>query len=85
MSIHEACLEGDINLLKDLINSGVKVNEHDSDYRSPLHCAAFVGSVECVKFLLSQAQINIDMKDKNGMTPLHLAGMLLRYYYPIIR
>lgn len=83
MSIHEACLGGDVSKVKDLLSGGVDVNHLDSDSWSPLHCAcaASVGSLECVEILLQQPGIQRDIKDSNGRTPLFLAGLLTKIFH----
>lgn len=75
MSLHGPCLEGDLPRLIELLNEqNADINEIDDDLRTPLHCAAFNGSLQCASYLLHQEGIKIDMKDKNGMSPLQLAG-----------
>ena len=62
-----------------LLENGAEVEvRQDLDDETPLHIAAVVGSVECVKLLLNYgADINVVDEDNN--TPLHWAcssGML---------
>ena len=44
----------------------------DSKYSTPLHWACYMGSYECVEFLLNK-NVKIEPKDEDGNTPLHLA------------
>lgn len=46
----------------------------DNGYSSPIHWAAYSGSLESFDFLVSQGA-NIDAQDKDGFTPLHLAAL----------
>lgn len=41
---------------------------------SPLHLAAWKGSEECVKLLLAEPNLNMDIETIDGFTPLHLAA-----------
>lgn len=52
-----------------LLKSGADSNVFDSGGKTPLMCAAESGTVEAVKWLLTQ-KIVIDAADKNGMTAL---------------
>ena len=40
---------------------------------TPLHLAAERGHIECVKTLLSHPNINVNIKDNQGNTPLQVA------------
>ena len=50
---------------------------HKSDYSGSiaLHCAANKGHTEVCEILLSNSNLNIDAKDNNGFTALHLATL----------
>lgn len=75
MSFHDPCLEGDLSRLIELLSQqNADINETDDEFRTPLHYAAFSGSYQCVSYLLKQEDIEIDKKDKYGMSPLQLAG-----------
>lgn len=53
-------------------NMGQK-SAHDKDYSTPLHRASFVGEHEVVRLMLDHRHgANVDAKDKDGKSPLHL-------------
>lgn len=64
-----AANEGDLEGIKELLDSGASVNFRDIDNRTPLHVAACQGYVEVVQFLID-VRAEIDPKDRWGSTPL---------------
>ncbi|XRB09682.1 potassium channel skor [Pycnococcus provasolii] len=64
-----AASEGDLEVLRLLVENGVPVDEGDYDQRCALHLAAAEGQLLAVNFLISNgAQVNV--KDRWGGTPL---------------
>ncbi|KAJ7960701.1 putative Protein kinase [Quillaja saponaria] len=61
--------EGDLDGIKELLDSGVDVNFRDIDSRTALHIAACQGRTDVVEFLL-QNGAEVDPKDQWGSTPL---------------
>ncbi|KAF9683723.1 hypothetical protein SADUNF_Sadunf04G0044000 [Salix dunnii] len=61
--------EGDLEGIKDLLNSGVDVNFRDIDDRTALHIASCQGFTQVVALLLDHGA-EIDPKDRWGSTPL---------------
>ncbi len=45
----------------------------DSEKRSPLHAAAFLGHADVVELLLNKGDAVVDAKDVKWLTPLHRA------------
>lgn len=75
MSIHEACLDNNLLLLKQLTsNKKNDINELDEDKRTPLFCACFSGSFNCLDYLLGLEGIDAEKKSK-GIPPFHIAGL----------
>ena len=72
--LHEAVLDGDIELVKKLIDNGADVNEKDNNLFTPLHYATqeFSSKKECLEIIkiLLHAGSNIEARDANGNTPL---------------
>ncbi|CAG2215560.1 unnamed protein product [Mytilus edulis] len=80
--IHLAAREGLPNVIRKLIEKDVDPNVWDADqmspdscYRTPLHRAVEVGSIEVISVLLKH-KADIDASDIKGWTPLHLAVAL---------
>eukprot|EP00924_Labyrinthula_sp_SR-Ha-C_P000314 augustus_masked-scaffold_25-processed-gene-3.59-mRNA-1 protein AED:0.40 eAED:0.41 QI:0/-1/0/1/-1/1/1/0/362 len=51
-----------------------------SNLGSPLHGAVFSKDITCVKFLLQLDKINVNIRDQDGVTPLHVAIGLRNEY-----
>ncbi|QQR49159.1 ankyrin repeat domain-containing protein [bacterium] len=74
-SIHKAAQHGNAEDLQRLIKNGANVNTKCDDDATPLHYAAFNGHVECVKILLGEKDIFVNVHTKLcGSTPLHFAA-----------
>lgn len=75
MSIHVACLENNLSLLKqNTYNKKVDINALDRENRTPLFCASLSGSLECLEYLLNYEGIDKKMKS-DGIPPIHAAGL----------
>ncbi|GAA0144004.1 non-receptor serine/threonine protein kinase [Lithospermum erythrorhizon] len=61
--------EGDLEGIKELLDSGTDVNFKDIDNRTALHVAACQWYIDVVQFLL-QNGAKVDPKDRWGSTPL---------------
>ncbi len=66
--LHYASALGKIEAMKILIGKGAKVDCLNMMGDTPLHYAS---SGEAVNLLLSYKEVNINVQDYNGMTPLH--------------
>jgi acyl-CoA-binding protein len=73
-NVIRAATTGDINLLSQLLLSGVDVNQRDENGQTALHMAADKGMIECVRFLL-QAGADPNATDKDGISVLE-AGVI---------
>ncbi|TNV87946.1 hypothetical protein FGO68_gene6125 [Halteria grandinella] len=65
-----AASNGDVAGVKKAKSQGVDLNKGDYDRRTPLHVAASGGHFEVVKYLLEEANVNINPIDRWGATPL---------------
>lgn len=72
--MHWAVKLGDVELLQTLVNAGAHVhNETTSESRMcPIHWAASEGKVSSLNFLIDQ-NVDINVRDSNGCTPLIIA------------
>ena len=64
-----AVQEGNLELVKSLVESGTSVNSHDDDNRSTLHHAAAKGNLVIIEYLIG-AGAYLDSIDNFGLTPL---------------
>jgi ankyrin repeat protein len=67
--------EGDVRLVKQLIDAGRNVNATDSFKRTPLFAAAFCNRPEVGNLLIDKGSA-VNAKDFLGMSPLHAAVLV---------
>eukprot|EP00123_Amoebidium_parasiticum_P008238 comp18669_c0_seq1/m.20327 comp18669_c0_seq1/g.20327 ORF comp18669_c0_seq1/g.20327 comp18669_c0_seq1/m.20327 type:complete len:854 (-) comp18669_c0_seq1:232-2793(-) len=72
LQANAAAAAGDVEALKKLHASGLKVNSADYDGRTPLHLAAAEGQMVAVEYLVSVGA-NLDAIDRWGLMPLQEA------------
>jgi glutamate dehydrogenase len=65
-----AASQGNVELLKQLLDDGGDPNVTDYDKRTPLHLAAAEGHLEVCKYLVEQKKANVNALDRWGHTPL---------------
>ncbi len=74
ISIHEAAALGNIEVVKQFLDSGTDVNAKDETGGTPLDEAAGWGRKDIVELLIAKgADVNAKFDD-DGSTPLHLAA-----------
>ncbi|XP_010035890.2 integrin-linked protein kinase 1 [Eucalyptus grandis] len=64
-----AANEGDLDSIRELLDSGADVNFRDIDGRTALHIAACQGRTDVVQLLIDRGAV-VDPKDRWGSTPL---------------
>ena len=69
-----AVFGNDSKKIKQLIQTGMRVNSEDIYGTTPLFWAAQMGAVECVQQLLSAPGIDVNKAGKYGYTPLYRAA-----------
>jgi ankyrin repeat protein len=73
-AVYAACYSGQVGVLKELIDFGVRVHyARHSDLRTPLHAAAGGGHLDCLRKLIA-AKHPLNCIDEDGLTPLLLAA-----------
>ncbi|XVE73007.1 hypothetical protein DITRI_Ditri11bG0083600 [Diplodiscus trichospermus] len=84
----DAAFTGDLNLFKRLANEldaegnlAEKIaNSKDDEGRAALHVAAFGGRTRILKYLIDDLNLDINVTDDEGNTPLHCA--IQRKHFP---
>ena len=72
-SLHAAAEEGNVDLVKSLLERGADINDRDAYGGTPLYRAAAQGNVEVVDLLIEQGA-EVDSPNNQGWTPLHIAS-----------
>ncbi|KAG8579262.1 hypothetical protein GDO81_010781 [Engystomops pustulosus] len=73
-SLAEACSDGDVNVVRKLLNQGRSVNEHSKEGESLLGLACLAGYYELVQVLLAMHANVEDRGSKGDITPLMAAA-----------
>lgn len=71
--------EGDLDGIKELLDSGTDVNFRDIDKRTALHVAACQGRTDVVRLLLSRGA-DVDPEDRWGSTVIFINPFLVRMF-----
>ena len=75
--LHEACICGNLPILKELLNHGAIIDIKNADEEISLHTACKKGFVTIVKEILcrgnNQREELLEARDKESNSPLHLA------------
>lgn len=69
----EAVKNGDLDVVKAIINLGAKINAHNKDGQTPLMAAVEHNKPKIVKYLMGQNKINIFAEDAKGNSALRSA------------
>ncbi len=72
IQLHKACLDGDLNKAKIILNQGVNVDVVDHEHMTPVYYACLNGHVELAKFLMMTCKANISIRDNSDNTFLHM-------------
>ncbi|XP_039511576.1 protein phosphatase 1 regulatory subunit 12C isoform X2 [Pimephales promelas] len=71
-ALHQACIDGSMEMVEFLLSQGAKVNQVDSEGWTPLHVAASCGNLEITEFLLQQGA-SLCTVNCDGDVPLDIA------------
>ncbi|XP_064625518.1 ankyrin-3-like [Lineus longissimus] len=74
--LHNILMETDTEILKLLIPDKMSCNARGHNETTILHTAADLGCREHVKYLLSCPDIDVNLKDKLGKSPIHYATQI---------
>jgi ankyrin repeat protein len=76
-ALHNAIEEGNLEIVKMLVNAGAKIDIPDNQRNTPLHISAFNNKIEIMEFLLAQQHLVnsefLDAVESDGSTALHYA------------
>ena len=72
-SLHSAAEEGNIDVVRSLLEQGIEINGRNASNQTPLDRAASKGNLDVVRFLVKRGA-EVDSCDKKGWTPLHQAA-----------
>ncbi|XP_026158200.1 protein phosphatase 1 regulatory subunit 12C isoform X2 [Mastacembelus armatus] len=72
-ALHQACIDGSMEMVTFLLKHGAKVNKVDSEGWTPLHVAASCGHPEIADFLLQQGA-SLSAVNCDGDVPLDIAS-----------
>lgn len=64
---------GDLSSLRSAYESGVDLNCADYDKKTALHQTCSASQIDCFKFLVEDAKVALEPRDRWGMTPLDCA------------
>ena len=62
-ALHEAAVDGNINIMKALVDHGAKINVYDSEGFTPLDYAVFGGNFECASYLIENGAKDDRVRD----------------------
>jgi ankyrin repeat protein len=65
---------GNLNEVKDLVSQKASLSARYSDGWTLIHCAAYGGKLDIVKYLVAGEKNSLKIKDNNGRVPLHCAA-----------
>ena len=80
--MHEACSQGNVDVVELLLQNGAELQARDSEFMTPIHYAAMNERVDCVKVLVEHAEETggtafaehiISELERENQTALHIA------------
>lgn len=69
--LHAAATNGHLDVVKNLIDRGARVNARNHNHDSVLHAAVLGGNLAVIRFLCGKMDVN--QQNRQGTTPLHIA------------
>ncbi len=80
--LHNMVFFGCYDIVKLLLKHGAKVDIEDTDKQLPIHRSIFLSDIKIFNLLIKFSKninVEINYKDKDGNTPLHLAILIKNY------
>ncbi|XP_035381932.1 protein phosphatase 1 regulatory subunit 12C isoform X1 [Electrophorus electricus] len=71
-ALHQACIDGSLEVVAFLLSQGANVNQVDSEGWTPLHVAASCGNLEIAEYLLEQGA-SLSAVNCDGDVPVDIA------------
>ena len=71
--LHLAAIRGNIAIMRLLIKAGCDKNIKDFDENTPLHYTSEYGNVDCIIYLIKEAMVDTNIKNKFGYQPSDIA------------
>jgi ankyrin repeat protein len=68
--LYIACLKGHLGVVKQLLSRGANVNSKCADGTTPFFVAVQFGHVNVVKYILENSTPDVEVRSKDGYTPL---------------
>ena len=73
-ALHQAAYNGQLPIVKILVNAGANVNAKSNTNTTPLHLASIKNHEKVIKYLI-KSNANVDAQDCHQRTPLHYAAI----------
>lgn len=71
--LHLACIRGNTNIVRALVQAGADKNSKDFDENTPMHHASEFGHFESIIYLIKEADADPTQKNKFGYLPSDIA------------
>ncbi len=71
----ESAIDGNLQVVRDLLGAGANVNAQGSDGRTALFVASQEGHLEVIKLLLQTDKVDVNLQTTNGETALHASSL----------
>jgi ankyrin repeat protein len=84
-TLHYACMYGNSNMISYLINYGARTDVFDFKGRPPLFYAIMFGNLGMVSMLTNQNPAMLNVTDKEGNNPLHIATKYSMHVSDIVK
>jgi peptidoglycan/xylan/chitin deacetylase (PgdA/CDA1 family) len=78
--MHDAVMNGDISLIKKLIDRGADINVANEQYVTPIRLAAYLNRRDIVQLLIKKGiNVNYNQKETRSKNPILFGNNILKY------